>query len=127
MQKTEASTIHKYAIRHKRDRGGMVREAIRKRDRHAKFDKEGNPITLWVTTKLTIDELLLIHECVEDAIHALGDTHGEFADMLPDLGLCPECSGELEYVTSVHFRCNICGSEYADTVWRAILEEANPS
>jgi hypothetical protein len=55
------STLHeaakRYVVRTEKGAQAKVLQAIRKRDKGAKVDPEKNPITAWVTTKLTLKQI----------------------------------------------------------------------
>ncbi len=56
-----------YTIRTDRGAKKSVLKAILKKDRKAKVDPEGNPVTAWVTTNLSINDIEGI-DGVEDVI-----------------------------------------------------------
>ncbi|KKL84848.1 hypothetical protein LCGC14_1960630 [marine sediment metagenome] len=58
-----------YTIRTDRGAKKSVLKAILKKDRKAKVDPEGNPVTAWVTTNLSISDIEGI-DGVEDVIRS---------------------------------------------------------
>lgn len=63
--------MNKYAVRLKENTRDEFLRALGFRDEDFELDPEGNPVTVWVTTSLSMSDLYEF-DCVEDVVEAKG-------------------------------------------------------
>lgn len=63
--------MNKYAVRLKENTKNDFLRALGFRDEDFELDPEGNPVTVWITTSLSISDLYEF-DCVEDVVEARG-------------------------------------------------------